>query len=231
MPKCNPRNASAACGLSGSFETSGDGFNFSGSSMSCRRKECCTDCKCVEYGTIGVAEERDLFICRCGTYKIHELFFTKEDDYRVNTESELEAIELGTYPVSGDFVDLKYSLNIFVSDCVDGNILLDLNRVVDYVDATHKAHTGSLPGKKWPDPSEWPSILNLDLAHDYRVGVARLNVFNRGPYTVYLTCKDAESGAKFEGVSAQIGCRAGEGLSLLYTPVAKKWIVKTSYGS
>ena len=68
MPKCNPRNASAACGLSGSFETSGDGFNFSGSSAACRRKECCTDCKCVEYGTINSTSERELFLCRCGIW-------------------------------------------------------------------------------------------------------------------------------------------------------------------
>ena len=210
----NKTKKSAANSFSGSFDTSGNMFSFSGSSG----RDCIDmgeDDHCREWAAVPITSSIEVIVCRCGTYKVTDAMFKAGAlDAPLTTSTDPAVLA----PLYDDFVR---ELVLTVAPPADGNILFDLSQPTNVVD---KVVAARVVAEARPDPETWPAVL----ADAKRLPSLRLRVYNRGAYTAYLTTVGVDSGAKFEGVSKQIGVRAGESLVLTYSPVRKEWRVNMS---
>ena len=212
----NKTKKSAANSFSGSFDTSGNMFSFSGSSG----RDCidmAEDDHCREWVAVPVTSSIEAVVCRCGTYKVTDHMFRGADALDA-VATEVSAA------VAADYDTFDRELVLTVAPPADGNILFDLSQPTNIVDKVVELRVAVDPAGTRPDPETWPAVL----AEEKRLPSLRLRVYNRGAYTAYLTTVGATSGAKFEGVSKQIGVRAGESLVLTYSPVRKEWRVNMS---
>lgn len=211
MPRCTTKK-SAANSFSGSFDTSGNAFSFSGSNNR-DRIDCCDEDPCKEWVAVPVTSSIEAVVCRCGTYKLTDAMF--RDGVAFNAAAD-------TTPTAVKYNTLNREAVMTVAPSADGNILFDISQPTDFCDKVYAARVATAA---LPDPAVWPAVL---AEATYAVGTLRLRVYNRGAYTAYLTTANVASGAKFEGISKQIGVRAGESLVLTYSPVRKEWRVNMS---
>jgi hypothetical protein len=243
MPTCTPKNS--ACSISGS----GPSGNCSGSESSAC-DPICESATCIETYSGPYSHRHQVTFCRCGRYVLPPNLLNA-----LNVDSTFGGIYTsiagglgatgGQYcPDSQDpfsfgstaMDQITTDIEVLVNVRAESGVVIDVHELSSFADGLYKVQVKGLAAPPYAYPNTTPvKTPHADFPHSLgntkaRPAKPRVTVINKSVFPAYITAgpEDCDN-RKFEGVSNQIGTRAGERMCLEYDPVVKTWLVLDHY--